>query len=112
MAAYRKAKELDPDNAVTRQNLAILLEHDREGFRYGPQANLDFGRIAEHYGVADAAAQAYRKVEAPEREEDLLTSTYGVAQRRLEALAAEPQSDAPTRGAVPKQPVAKMPSSR
>ncbi len=60
-----------------------------------------FGRIAEHYGVAEAAAQAYGKVEAPEREEDLLTSTYAMAQRRLEALAAEPHSDAPTRAAVP-----------
>ncbi len=52
-----------------------------------------FGRIAEHYGVVAAAAEAYRKVEPPEREEDLVTSTYRVAQRHLEALAASLQNE-------------------
>jgi len=34
VAAYRKAKELDPDDINTRTNLAILLEHDSNGIRY------------------------------------------------------------------------------
>ncbi|HVT99683.1 MAG TPA: DUF3857 domain-containing protein, partial [Acidobacteriaceae bacterium] len=34
LAAYRKAEELDPDNVETRENLAILDEHDNQGTRY------------------------------------------------------------------------------
>jgi len=46
-----------------------------------------WGRIAESYGVDDAAAEAYRKVERPENEADVATSTWRAAQRRLKALA-------------------------
>ncbi len=46
-----------------------------------------WGRIAESYGVNDAAAKAYRKVERPEDEEEIPTSTWRAAQRRLKALA-------------------------
>lgn len=47
------------------------------------------GRIAESYGETTTAVDAYRRVEAPEDELDLPTSTYRMAQRRLEALGAD-----------------------
>jgi tetratricopeptide (TPR) repeat protein/transglutaminase-like putative cysteine protease len=40
IAAYRKAKELDADDAGIRTDLAILLEHDADGVRYGPGSDL------------------------------------------------------------------------
>lgn len=39
-AAYKKAMELDPDDNDTLINLAILDEYDRDGDRYGAQADL------------------------------------------------------------------------
>jgi tetratricopeptide (TPR) repeat protein/transglutaminase-like putative cysteine protease len=45
-----------------------------------------FGRIAEHYGVRDAATAMYRKVAPPENEVETATSTYRLAQRRLGIL--------------------------
>ncbi len=45
-----------------------------------------WGRIAESYGETETAAQAYRRVEAPENPNLLPTSTYRLAQRRLEGL--------------------------
>jgi tetratricopeptide (TPR) repeat protein len=45
-----------------------------------------FGRIAEQYGEKEAAVAAYRKVEAPEDEQDLPGSTYLLAQKRLALL--------------------------
>lgn len=39
--AYRKALELKPDDVETRANLAILLEHDMAGVRYGSGARLN-----------------------------------------------------------------------
>jgi tetratricopeptide (TPR) repeat protein len=44
------------------------------------------GRIAEQYGVTDAAVAAYGRVTKPERESDMSSSTYLLAQRRLEIL--------------------------
>jgi len=44
------------------------------------------GRIAEHYGVAAAAVEAYRKVEPPAEERTAGISTRFLAQRRLAAL--------------------------
>ncbi|OLC55806.1 MAG: hypothetical protein AUH92_01350 [Acidobacteria bacterium 13_1_40CM_4_69_4] len=45
-----------------------------------------FGRIAEQYGVRDAAISDYMKVTPPESDEDILQSTYALAQKRLAAL--------------------------
>ena len=39
-AAFRSAVKLDPDDKATVANLAILLEHNRDGLRYGPGSNL------------------------------------------------------------------------
>lgn len=49
------------------------------------------GRIAEHYGLADAAAEAYRKVEPPEDEHRRASSTFSLAERRLASLSTSPQ---------------------
>ena len=40
IAAYRKAKELDPDDLESRGDLAILLEYDADGDRYTPGSDL------------------------------------------------------------------------
>jgi transglutaminase-like putative cysteine protease/tetratricopeptide (TPR) repeat protein len=40
LAAFRKAKELDPKDLTSRTELLIALEHDSSGRRYGPGANL------------------------------------------------------------------------
>jgi len=44
------------------------------------------GRMAEQYGLRDAAASAYRKVEKPESRLGLPLSTFALAQKRLKAL--------------------------
>ena len=41
IAAYRKARELDPTNTDIAADLAVLLEHDANGVRYSAKANLD-----------------------------------------------------------------------
>ena len=38
--AYRKAKELDPDDLEARKDLALLLEHDDRGVRYAPKSRM------------------------------------------------------------------------
>jgi hypothetical protein len=43
------------------------------------------GRIAENYGITDAAVEAYQKIEKPER---VSGSTWELAQGRLGALRA------------------------
>jgi len=48
-----------------------------------------FGRIAEQFGICDAAAADYRKLKPPEADSTSATSTYVLAQRRLKALEAE-----------------------
>lgn len=53
IAAYRKAKELDPADTETRADLAILLEHDARGERYGPGADLA-AAIEEYTGIEDS----------------------------------------------------------
>ena len=40
IAAYRKAIALDPKDKETRANLALLLEYDADGTRYGEKARL------------------------------------------------------------------------
>lgn len=44
-----------------------------------------FGRIAEQFGILDSAAAAYRKVVPPKGRQSP-TSTYALAQRRLQAI--------------------------
>ncbi len=40
IAAYRKARALEPGNTDIIADFAVLLEHDAEGVRYSPRANL------------------------------------------------------------------------
>ena len=47
IAAYRKARGLEPKNTDIAADLAVLLEHDVNGVRYSPEANLDLA-IAEY----------------------------------------------------------------
>lgn len=51
-AAYRKALEIDPTDTVARGDLAILLEHDEQGVRYGTEADLG-GAITEYELLLD-----------------------------------------------------------
>jgi transglutaminase-like putative cysteine protease len=53
LAAYRKAKALDPDDEATRADLAILLEHDTQGHRYAAGADLA-AAIAEYQDLRTA----------------------------------------------------------
>jgi tetratricopeptide (TPR) repeat protein len=41
IAEYRKAKSLDPTDYLARGDLAILLEHDADGLRYGRHSSLE-----------------------------------------------------------------------
>ena len=54
IAAYRKARALEPENTDIAADLAVLLEHDAYGVRYSPKANLDEA-IAEYQARAQAA---------------------------------------------------------
>ncbi|WP_321476701.1 DUF3857 domain-containing protein [uncultured Paludibaculum sp.] len=53
--AYRKALEIKPSDDKTRANLAILLEHNADGVRYGPGARLVEAR-AEYEKMLDKLA--------------------------------------------------------
>lgn len=57
IAAYRKARELDPRNTDIAADLAVLLEHDRNGVRYSPGANLDEA-IEEYRGRRKLLSEA------------------------------------------------------
>jgi len=50
-----------------------------------------FGRLAEHYGLPDAARRYYARVKPPEPGHATALSTYGLAQRRLAAMGPEPK---------------------
>jgi Flp pilus assembly protein TadD/transglutaminase-like putative cysteine protease len=65
---------------------SLLKSMDSSGERE-PQSHdwYVFGRIAENYGVTDAAIAAYTRVEKPKQ--DLPGSTYILAQHRLDAIA-------------------------
>lgn len=52
IAAYQKAKELDPDDFESRGDYAILLEHDAEGDRYTAGADLN-AAIDEYKALKD-----------------------------------------------------------
>jgi len=45
-----------------------------------------FGRIAEQYGMTDAAMATYRRVERPDFDWEIPGSTYQLAARQLAAL--------------------------
>jgi hypothetical protein len=47
IAAYHKARELEPKNTDITADLAVLLEHDVNGVRYSPESDLDQA-IAEY----------------------------------------------------------------
>ena len=69
IAAYRKARELDPTNTDIAADLAVLLEHDVNGVRYSDKADLD-AAIAEY--------QARRKLLSDEeaRSDDYANNLY------------------------------------
>lgn len=69
IAAYRKARELDPTNTDIAADLAVLLEHDVNGVRYSAKADLD-AAIAEY--------QARRKLLSDEeaRSDDYVNNLY------------------------------------
>ena len=50
IAAYRKAKQLEPDDINIRAELAVVLQHDADGTRYGKGARLDEA-IAEYLAM-------------------------------------------------------------
>jgi tetratricopeptide (TPR) repeat protein len=61
VAAYRKAKELAPQDINIRAELAMLLQHDKEGIRYRKDARL--GEAVDEYlamkkDIEDANAEA------------------------------------------------------
>lgn len=76
------------DTAEALQVLYQSLEDDE------PQSHHWYviGRLAEQYGVTNAAITAYRKVERPAPPEPVEGSTYMLAQRRLAQLHAAPTS--------------------
>lgn len=58
-AGYRAAKDIDPKDPSIRANLAILLEHDKNGLRYGPGSELGQA-IAEYEALrADLKNEDY-----------------------------------------------------
>jgi tetratricopeptide (TPR) repeat protein len=56
IAAYRKAIEIDAENWEARGDLAILLEHDANGERYGKGAQLG-SAITEYLGMKEKLAE-------------------------------------------------------
>lgn len=56
VAAYRKVKELDPKDYPSRADLAILLEFNPDGVRYGKGARLDQA-IAEYQEMKDKLSE-------------------------------------------------------
>jgi hypothetical protein len=49
------------------------------------------GRIAEQFGLKDAAVEAYHKVEKPTQGRLLASSVYSLAQRRLGVIGKSPK---------------------
>lgn len=105
IAAYRKARALDPANTDIAADLAVLLEHDAQGVRYSARANLAEA-IAEYQArrklLSDEDTKSddyannlfYALLYAqryPELREALRRQPPGVAQRALliTATAAE-----------------------
>jgi transglutaminase-like putative cysteine protease len=105
IAAYRKARELDPGNTDITADLAVLLEHDADGVRYSTRANVNEA-IAEYQARRerlpddDAKSDDYANNlyyallyahRYEELRETLRAQPAGLAQRALTitALAAE-----------------------
>jgi len=92
--AYRKAKELDPDDLETRENLAILYEYDTDGIRYASVAGLK-SAIAEYRELT--------KVDKPtgERYEDNILFDLLYSHQYKELLAEiEPLPSSTTRSGL------------
>jgi tetratricopeptide (TPR) repeat protein/transglutaminase-like putative cysteine protease len=108
IAAYRKAKELDPDNNEARADLAILLEHDAEGERYSAGAAgsdlaaaiTEYKEIQDHLdglGLTNNLVIAYMWAERFDDMKALLDKMDGADGRsalKLVALAATEGTDA------------------
>lgn len=56
ISAYRRSVALAPESGEARGDLAILLEHDAEGIRYTPGADLD-AAIEEYKALGDGLAE-------------------------------------------------------
>lgn len=85
--AYRKALAIKPDDDKTRANLAILLEHNADGIRYGPGARLDEAR-AEYEKMLDKLAGLGVPQNYP-----VLLFRLGKARELREYLKKQPDSD-------------------
>jgi tetratricopeptide (TPR) repeat protein len=79
---------LDAARGETAEARQLLLEAMSSGHLEEPNSAIwyGFGRIYEQYGVYDAAAAAYKRVEKPDGVIDP-TDTFVLAQSRLKALA-------------------------
>lgn len=109
IAAYRKARELDPD-AEARADLAILLEHDARGERYGPGSDLA-AAIEEYTAIEDEldglglannlviAMMWARRFDEMKARLDTLDGANGRAALKLVALAATEGTEAALRSA-------------
>lgn len=69
IAAYRKARELDPGNTDIAADLAVLLEHDADGVRYSAHANLD-------QAIAEYQARRALLSDADEKSDDYANNLY------------------------------------
>jgi tetratricopeptide (TPR) repeat protein/transglutaminase-like putative cysteine protease len=58
-----------------------------------------FGRLAEHFGLPEAARRYYARVTPPKPEEAEATSTYRLARQRLAALGPQPPVTSRSRSA-------------
>ncbi len=102
--AFRKAKALDPLNSVGIANLAILLEHDEKGIRYGPKSRLNEA-ISEYQSIKENLSEAGVEANLPvammwaRRFKDLMEMTQGASvpssylSYRLVAIAATEGSE-------------------
>jgi tetratricopeptide (TPR) repeat protein len=97
----QRAAQLSDTHDELHTLAALLVERGKPGEAYqvilqalktedddGPRSSdwYVFGRLAESYGLPEAAAALYRRVVSPR--EDVADSTYRLAQKRLAALAA------------------------
>lgn len=82
-AAYADAGE--PKLAMTALEQAV----DRSHGWLQPHDAYVLGRVAEHYGLTDAAIRYYRRIQRPAV--PVATSTWSLARRRLKALRADPR---------------------
>ena len=71
----------------TTEAREIILQAMIVGGQDEPEGNswYVFGRIAEQYGITDAALAAYKRIEKPKSDDGLPASTWALAQRRLAA---------------------------